>query len=82
MTKPNPPALTLGDGPRLRTLVIVGVADPDAEAAILPIGLGRGSEVVILERLPGGPVVVRRGRQELALGAGLARRLLVEPKLP
>lgn len=72
--------MTLGDGPRRQALIIVGTADPEAEAAILPIGLGRGSEVTILERIPGGPVVVRRGRQELALGAGLARRLLVEPK--
>ena len=73
--------MTLSDGPRGVPLVIVGLADNEAEKRLLPFGLMPGSVVVIQERLPGGPVVVKRGRQELALGHRLARRLQVRPQL-
>jgi len=45
----------------------------------LRFGLTPGCIIQCVETLPAGPVIVRRNRQELALGRGLARLVEVEP---
>lgn len=43
-------------------------------------GIVEGEKVECLERLPGGTVVIRKNRQEIAIGRQLARQVLVEPE--
>ncbi len=42
-------------------------------------GIVEGETVECLERLPGGTVVIRKNRQEIAIGRQLALNVLVEP---
>ncbi len=42
-------------------------------------GITEGETVECLERLPGGTIVIRKNRQEIAIGRQLASQVLVEP---
>lgn len=46
-------------------------------AQFLRIGMHQGQYVHCLERLPGGTVVVRKNRQQLAVGHALAKKIFV-----
>jgi Fe2+ transport system protein FeoA len=50
---------------------------PHARAQALRFGMGEGASVCCITTLPAGPVVLRSGRQEIAVGRGLARRIRV-----
>jgi len=43
-------------------------------------GLVEGKEVQVVARLPGGPVVIRMGATEVAIGRGMAGRIWVETR--
>ena len=45
---------------------------------LIRLGMVRGALIKCLERLPGGTVVVGINRQEIAMGASLAKTILVE----
>ncbi|MFQ5798442.1 MAG: ferrous iron transport protein A [Bacteroidota bacterium] len=45
-------------------------------------GIVEGETVECLERLPGGTIVIRKNRQEIAIGRKLARQVLVELEKP
>ena len=53
------------------------IPDAVARAQALRFGVGEGATVECLNVLPGGPLVLRTGRQEIAVGRGLARRITV-----
>jgi len=57
---------------------ILRIEDDDARAHALRFGMGEGSTVRCVSLLPAGPVVLRAGRQEIAVGRRLARRICVE----
>jgi ferrous iron transport protein A len=44
------------------------------------LGLAEGATITVWERIPRGPVVIRRGLQEVALGRNLARAIVVDPE--
>lgn len=46
-------------------------------AHFVRVGMHQGEYVHCLERLPGGTVVLKKNRQQLAVGHGLAKRILV-----
>ncbi|MDO8880442.1 MAG: ferrous iron transport protein A [Coriobacteriia bacterium] len=58
--------------------VIAGIHDDCARAQAVRFGMGVGASVHCVTTLPGGPVVLRSGRQEIAVGRGLARRIRIE----
>lgn len=59
---------------------IVGhISDDRARAQAVRFGIGSGALVNCISTLPGGPVVVRAGRQEIAIGRGLAAHIEVRP---
>ncbi len=62
-------------GDRLRVLA---VDDDHSRAHAIRFGLDEGAEVECVTALPAGPVIVRSGRQEIAIGRGLASRVRVE----
>ena len=57
---------------------ITRIEDSDARAHALRFGMGEGSTVRCLATLPAGPVVLRAGRQEIAVGRRLARCIHTE----
>lgn len=53
----------------------------DAETAMLALRLGvsEGERVTVISRIPGGPVVLRQGSRELALGRNICQHIQVTP---
>ncbi len=62
-----------GDSVRILT-----IPDPHVRVQAIRFGIGEGTDVLCSENLPAGPIVLRRGRQEIALGRGIARSISVE----
>lgn len=56
---------------------IVGVDDPGARMHALRFGMAEGSQARCVTRIPAGPIVMRSGRQEIAVGRKLAQRIRV-----
>lgn len=58
--------------------IIEAIDDNVARAQATRFGMGAGATVSCVTTVPGGPVVLRSGRQEIAVGRGLARRIRVQ----
>ena len=56
---------------------ILGVDDDGARVQTLRFGMGEGAQAQCVTRIPAGPIVMRSGRQEIAVGRKLARRIRV-----
>ena len=70
------PLTLAGEGERVQISLLRG--GKGMEARLTSLGLNMGSELEVLHRL-GGNIVVRRGESRLALGAGMARKVMVVP---
>lgn len=55
--------------------VIGEISCPRARAQALRFGVGEGALVRCITTIPGGPVVLGYGRQEIAVGHGLAQKI-------
>jgi len=58
-------------------LRVVEIDDPSARIQALRFGMAEGADIHCVTRIPAGPIVVRSGRQEIAIGRALARRIRV-----
>lgn len=58
---------------------IACIDDETARVTALRFGIAEGSRVSCVTKIPAGPVVLRSGRQEIAVGRGLARRICIRP---
>lgn len=68
--------MTLDQAPRGRYVTIKAILDGRIRRWLLRFGLVPGCRLLVLENLPGGPVVIRYRRQEIALGKPLAEQIL------
>ncbi len=57
---------------------VVSVDDDHARVQALRFGVCRGARISCVTKIPAGPVVVRHGRQEIAVGRNLACRINVK----
>lgn len=71
--------MTLNQAGVGRAVRILRIPDPRVRTQAIRFGIHEGSKVVLEERIPGGPVVVRSRFQEIALGKRLAEAIEVEP---
>jgi len=58
-------------------LEIVAVDDTHARVQALRFGMAEGACVECITRIPAGPLVIKSGRQEIAVGRALAKRISV-----
>ena len=56
---------------------IVSVDDAHARIQALRFGVAEGACVECVTRVPAGPLVIKSGRQEIAVGRALAKRISV-----
>lgn len=56
---------------------ILAVDDEGARMHALRFGMAEGACATCVTRIPAGPIVMRSGRQEIAVGRRLARRISV-----
>lgn len=70
---------TLDQAKRGDKMIVTGVADDRARIHAIRFGMGEGACVQCVTRIPAGPIVLRSGRQEIAVGRELAKRITVRP---
>jgi Fe2+ transport system protein FeoA len=56
---------------------IVSVDDKHARVQALRFGMAEGALVECVTKIPAGPLVLKSGRQEIAVGRALAKRISV-----
>lgn len=71
--------MTLAQAKRGQKLLIHTIPNSTVRAQAIRFGIAEGAEVECYETLPAGPVVVGKGRQEIAIGRKLAESILVVP---
>jgi Fe2+ transport system protein FeoA len=59
-------------------LTIVDIPAGKSREQLIRLGIMKGENIRCVERLPGGTVVIEKNRRELAIGAALAKTILVE----
>ena len=59
---------------------IISVDDDHARVQALRFGMSQGACVECVTRIPAGPLVLKSGRQEIAVGRGLAKRIQVRKR--
>lgn len=60
-------------------LEIVSVDDAHARVQALRFGMAEGACVECITKVPAGPLVIKSGRQEIAVGRRLAEQIQVKP---
>lgn len=63
--------------PKGSRLVVIEIPEGRSRTQLIRLGVVKGEFIRCLERLPGGTVVIQKHRQEIAIGATLARTILV-----
>lgn len=58
-------------------LTIIDIPEGRSREQLIRLGILKGELIKCLERLPGGTVVIEKNRQEIAIGATLAKTILV-----
>lgn len=74
MTRNSIPLHSVTKGSRL---IIIEIPEGQSGAQLIRFGILGGEPIKCLERLPGGTVVIEKNRQEIAIGATLAKTILV-----
>jgi len=64
---------TLADARAGQRFVVTGVGDAGARVTALRFGMAEGACIHCTARIPAGPIVLRSGRQEIAVGRELAK---------
>ncbi|HWR43425.1 ferrous iron transport protein A [Sporomusa sp.] len=71
--------MTLAQAKRGQRLLIAAIPNSTIRAQAIRFGISVGAEVECYEKLPAGPIVVSRGKQEIAIGRRLAENIEVRP---
>lgn len=70
--------LTLDQAGKGQKITIKKIPDGVVRVQAIRFGIGEGSAILCVEKLPKGPVIIRKGWQEIAIGRKLAASILVE----
>jgi ferrous iron transport protein A len=70
--------LNLAQAQRGQKVTIISIPNAEVRAQAIRFGIAEGSEVSCAEKLPAGPVVICKGKQEIALGRKLAEKIEVK----
>lgn len=57
---------------------IISIPDPNIRSQAIRFGIAEGETVICDEVVPAGPVVLRKNRQQIAMGRRLAGTIVVE----
>jgi ferrous iron transport protein A len=59
------------------SLLIIDIPEGRSRERLIRLGILKGQVIKCIERLPGGTVVIEKNRQEIAIGASLAKTIRV-----
>lgn len=71
--------MTLSQVKRGQRVLVCSIPNERVRAQAIRFGIAEGAEIACMEKLPAGPIVITKGRQEIALGRKLAENIEVEP---
>ncbi|MFZ5754772.1 MAG: FeoA family protein [Bacillota bacterium] len=57
---------------------IARIPNEQVRSQAIRFGIGEGSVVICEEIIPAGPVILRKNRQEIAVGRGLAEEITIQ----
>jgi len=66
---------TLADAQAGDRLIVTRVDNDHARVTALRFGMAEGACIRCVTRIPAGPIVLRAGRQEIAVGRNLAKQI-------
>lgn len=69
--------MTLADVKRGDEIQIASIPDREMRAQAVRFGISEGAEVSCAEKIPGGPIILKRNLQEIAVGRRLAEKIEV-----
>jgi Fe2+ transport system protein FeoA len=70
--------MVLADVKKGQTFKILSIPNDIVRAQAIRFGIAEGAVVTCDELIPAGPVILKKNRQEIAVGYGLAKEILVE----
>ena len=70
--------MTLAEVKKGQTVKILNIPDEQIRSQAIRLGIGQGSLVTCQEIIPAGPIIIKKNRQEIAVGRGLAQAITVE----
>lgn len=71
--------MTLDNARKGQVVRVLRIPEPQVRAQAIRFGVAEGQLITCSDIVPAGPVVIRRNRQEIAVGRRLASRIEVEP---
>ena len=72
--------MNLEDAPKKSTLEIVSISQEKLSEDAMRFGIESGECVQIVSKVPGGPIVIQRNQQQIAIGRELAKAIMVKIK--
>ena len=72
--------MNLEDAPKKINLEIIAINQEKLSSDAMRFGIEPGESVRIINKLPGGPIVIQRNEQQIAIGRELARAIEVKIK--
>lgn len=73
---------TLAEARKGQHFTVTAVDDERARVTCLRFGMAEGACIQCVARIPAGPIVLKSGRQEIAVGRELAKRIRVRHREP
>ena len=74
--------MTLADINRGEEFKIINIPNETIRVQAIRFGISEGSTVICAEKIPGGPVILKKNLQEIAIGRRLAKKISIEKSLP
>ena len=70
--------MNLEDAPNKSILEIISISQDNLTTDALRFGIEAGETIKIINKLPGGPIVIQKNEQQIAIGRELARAVEVK----
>jgi ferrous iron transport protein A len=72
--------VNLESAPKNHLLEVVSIAQSKLQEDAIRFGIGQGEVVSIINKLPGGPIIIQKNQQQIAIGRELANAIEVKLK--
>ncbi len=69
--------ITLDKAKKGSKVIIINLPSGNLKAQFIRLGISEGDSVICSERLPGGTIVIKKNRQEIAVGYDLAKKIKI-----
>ncbi len=69
--------MNLEEAPNKQELKIVSISEAKLMESAMRFGIESGEIIFIVNKLPGGPIVIQKNQQQIAIGRELAKEIKV-----